>query len=185
MTLMIFIIRKIRAQYVSQKKIVVEKIVQWRHGLICHTQIQSASIYPFCVPMRWIQHTLAILISKSWHLNQVEIFARNLFLKKQPFLMCYSCISLGSSIASLESAIFSFPQLAQTHCNNVSGLWTPCTCLLEMCIGWYPCGLKFCKGKIDTSLGGNTSYRCGIRTCRKCYHLTYYVQQKQQCLWYD
>lgn len=54
-----------------------------------------------------------------------------------------------------------------------------------MCIGWYPCGLKYCKGK---PVGGGdsaqtTTYRCGIKTCRKCSQFTYYVRQKQHCLW--
>lgn len=90
-------------------------------------------------------------------------------------------------MSRLESAIYPFPtsQQSASSCNNVSGLWTPCTCVLEMCIGWYPCGLKFCKGKIDNGIGNSASYRCGIRTCRKCYHFTYHVQQKQHCLWYD
>lgn len=97
-----------------------------------------------------------------------------------------SSIYLGSSISNLESAVYPFPT-SQTaaRCNDVSGLWTPCTCLLETCIGWYPCGLKFCKGKLDNGIGNNASYRCGIKTCRKCNQFMYYVQQKQQCLWDD
>lgn len=93
----------------------------------------------------------------------------------------------GASVSKLELAIYPFPttQTTLSTCNSVSGLWTPCTCMFEMCIGWYPCGLKFCKGKIDTGIGNNASYRCGIKTCRKCYQFLYYVQQKQQCLWYD
>lgn len=94
---------------------------------------------------------------------------------------------IGSSMSRLESAIYPFPtsQSETVRCNNVAGLWTPCTCMLEMCIGWYPCGLKFCKGKIDNGIGNAASYRCGIKTCRKCYQFMYHVQQKQQCLWYD
>lgn len=90
-------------------------------------------------------------------------------------------------MSRLESAIYPFPttQSETVRCNNVAGLWTPCTCMLEMCIGWYPCGLKFCKGKIDNGIGNAASYRCGIKTCRKCYQFMYHVQQKQQCLWYD
>ncbi|TDG53498.1 hypothetical protein AWZ03_000313 [Drosophila navojoa] len=97
----------------------------------------------------------------------------------------------GSSISSLEAATEKFPDALSTRCNEVSSLWAPCLCTLETCIGWYPCGLKYCKGK---SLGSDTSgaqaqqqqqtnYRCGIKTCRKCTQFTYYVRQKQQCLW--
>lgn len=81
-----------------------------------------------------------------------------------------------------------------SKCNEVSAIWAPCMCSLEMCIGWYPCGLKYCKGKqqqqqqqADTlnAINGSasSSYRCGIKTCRKCFHYVYYVRQKQQCLW--
>lgn len=98
---------------------------------------------------------------------------------------------LGSSISSLEAATEKFPDALSTRCNEVSSLWAPCLCTLETCIGWYPCGLKYCKGKsaADTSGGGQqqqqqqTNYRCGIKTCRKCTQFTYYVRQKQQCLW--
>lgn len=94
----------------------------------------------------------------------------------------------GSSISSLEAATHLFPSATLSRCNEVSGLWTPCLCTFEICIGWYPCGLKFCKGKADISgngIGNNASYRCGIKTCRKCNQFLYYVQQKQQCLWDD
>ncbi|XP_030384032.1 out at first protein [Scaptodrosophila lebanonensis] len=97
----------------------------------------------------------------------------------------------GSSISSLEAATEKFPDVLSSRCNEVSSLWAPCLCTLETCIGWYPCGLKYCKGKSgNANLGGDTSgaqqqtnYRCGIKTCRKCTQFTYYVRQKQQCLW--
>lgn len=104
-----------------------------------------------------------------------------------PFSVLQNCT--GASISSLEATIHSFPTNSiQSRCSDVSGLWTPCICSLEMCIGWYPCGLKFCKGKTDINGNGidnNASYRCGIKTCRKCNQFTYYVHQKQQCLWDD
>ncbi|KAJ8953847.1 hypothetical protein NQ318_006698 [Aromia moschata] len=69
-----------------------------------------------------------------------------------------------------------------TDCTDMKNMWTPCECHLELCIGWYPCGLKYCKGKGQTK-NSVMSYRCGIKTCRKCYLFAYYVSQKQQCLW--
>ncbi|XP_063701175.1 out at first protein [Culicoides brevitarsis] len=82
-------------------------------------------------------------------------------------------------------------QSSTSKCNEVSAIWAPCMCSLEMCIGWYPCGLKYCKGKQQPSSdsvnaingSASNSYRCGIKTCRKCFHYVYYVRQKQQCLW--
>lgn len=101
----------------------------------------------------------------------------------------YFSLDAGSSISSLEAATEKFPDTLSTRCNEVSSLWAPCLCTLETCIGWYPCGLKYCKGR--GSQGGadssgaqqQTNYRCGIKTCRKCTQFTYYVRQKQQCLW--
>lgn len=59
----------------------------------------------------------------------------------------------------------------------------PCVCHYQVCIAWYPCGLKYCKGR-DNS-GKAVSYRCGIRTCRKCRNFSYFVLQRQLCLWDD
>lgn len=98
----------------------------------------------------------------------------------------------GSSISILESAVKPFPSVTTgsppSRCSDVSAIWAPCICSLEMCIGWYPCGLKYCKGKPDPNPllnggGGGGSYRCGIKTCRKCHQYSYYVREKQQCLW--
>ncbi|CAG9797970.1 unnamed protein product [Chironomus riparius] len=96
----------------------------------------------------------------------------------------------GSSMSILESSVTAFPNAQQhkviSRCNEVSSIWAPCICSLELCIGWYPCGLKYCKGKNDNALNSNqinSSYRCGIKTCRKCNNFSYYVRQKQQCLW--
>jgi hypothetical protein len=94
----------------------------------------------------------------------------------------------GSSISSLEASVTPFPrtQTSMSRCSEVSAIWAPCTCSLEMSIGWYPCGLKYCKGKSDNSISNpNSSYRCGIKTCKKSYQFSYYVRQKQQCLWDD
>ncbi|XP_011201754.2 out at first protein [Bactrocera dorsalis] len=91
----------------------------------------------------------------------------------------------GSSISSLEAATEKFPDTLFSRCNEVSGPWAPCLCTLETCIGWYPCGLKYCKAKngAGDSSAAQSNYRCGIKTCRKCSQFTYYVRQKQQCLW--
>ncbi|KAK3885006.1 hypothetical protein Pcinc_010747 [Petrolisthes cinctipes] len=62
-----------------------------------------------------------------------------------------------------------------------SDLSSPCVCHYQVCIAWYPCGLKYCKGR-DNS-GKAVSYRCGIRTCRKCRNFSYFVAQQQLCLW--
>lgn len=89
----------------------------------------------------------------------------------------------------LEATAHPFPIAAPSRCNDVFGPWAPCLCSMEMCVGWYPCGLKYCKGKPPDATGSNNannaSFRCGIKTCRKCTNFLYYVPEKQRCLWDD
>jgi Transcriptional regulator, Out at first len=108
---------------------------------------------------------------------------------KRDFLsFFFLCVCIGSSMSILESTMTPFPNAQQhkviSRCGDVSSIWAPCTCSLELCIGWFPCGLKYCKGKTDNTINSNqinSSYRCGIKTCRKCNNFSYYVRQKQQC----
>lgn len=99
----------------------------------------------------------------------------------------------GSSEELLMAAVYNFTNVPQSgmndtrsllvsKCADTSNLWAPCTCSLELCIGWYPCGLKFCKGKSDGKKVAST-YRCGIKTCKKCFIFSYYSKMKQNCLW--
>ncbi|XP_011499526.1 PREDICTED: out at first protein [Ceratosolen solmsi marchali] len=101
----------------------------------------------------------------------------------------------GSSEAALLQTVYNFTVAINdkisinntksnlvSKCADTSNLWAPCTCSLELCIGWYPCGLKFCKSKADVKKVANT-YRCGIKTCKKCFIFSYYTKMKQNCLW--
>ncbi|XP_057336896.1 out at first protein [Microplitis mediator] len=67
-------------------------------------------------------------------------------------------------------------------CADTSNLSVACSCSLELCIGWYPCGLKFCKSKNDGKKV-LSPYRCGIKTCKKYYIFSYQAKMKQNCLW--
>lgn len=67
------------------------------------------------------------------------------------------------------------------ECPKVLDTSRACNCNYEICVGWYPCGLKYCRGK-DSS-GKTVSYRCGIKTCSKCRTFKYYVRRKFQCIW--
>ncbi|GBP53469.1 Out at first protein [Eumeta japonica] len=97
----------------------------------------------------------------------------------------------GMEEASVSSAVTSFPENALAAENSLDGkvdigscvgernLSKDCICHIEICINWYPCGLKYCKGKPQ----GGLSYRCGIKTCRRCQRYHYYVRKKDLCLW--
>jgi len=57
----------------------------------------------------------------------------------------------------------------------------PCICHYDICVGWYPCGLKYCRGK--DSAGRIVSYRCGIKTCSRCRQFEFRVPSKSLCVW--
>lgn len=71
----------------------------------------------------------------------------------------------------------------QSRCKDTSDINKPCFCQYQICVGWYPCGLKYCKGKDST--GKLVNYRCGIKTCRRCLLFEHYARQKMYCLWDD
>jgi len=90
----------------------------------------------------------------------------------------------GVAFNAIEEEPAAAAEASTGRCLETVDPWTPCLCHLEMCIGWYPCGLKYCKGKSDAKVGSvGGSYRCGIKTCKKCSLFSYYVRQKQLCLW--
>lgn len=54
-----------------------------------------------------------------------------------------------------------------------------CLCVLNSCIDWYPCSLKYCRN----NNGEAREHRCGIKTCSKCSELRFSSRSKLQCLW--
>ncbi|XP_077985650.1 out at first protein-like isoform X2 [Glandiceps talaboti] len=92
-------------------------------------------------------------------------------------------LSKGSNFTynNLISATKPLTSVQSPSCRDVTKVDKPCSCRFEITIGWYPCGLKYCKGR--DSVGKVVSYRCGIKTCRKHRVFEYHVSQKQLCLW--
>ncbi|CAG2107255.1 unnamed protein product [Medioppia subpectinata] len=86
-------------------------------------------------------------------------------------------IALTSSVhkSAASTPVQSCPVMSETETD-------PCVCHLQMCVAWYPCALKYCKTK-----DGNTSklqtYRCGIKTCRKCRDFQFHSPFRKNCLW--
>ncbi|CAL1570426.1 unnamed protein product [Knipowitschia caucasica] len=66
-------------------------------------------------------------------------------------------------------------------CHSAKDLWQPCLCTYNLRLEWYPCLLKYCRSR--DSAGKGSSFKCGIKSCSKGYHFTYFVPQKQLCLW--
>ncbi|CAC5377737.1 Out at first protein [Mytilus coruscus] len=58
--------------------------------------------------------------------------------------------SLGQDMTAMMSTIKpSFPA-KYNNCKDVNDLSKACLCHYHICIGWYPCGLKYCRGKDST-----------------------------------
>lgn len=86
----------------------------------------------------------------------------------------------GKPISDLMTMVKTYRKpLEDIKCSDVSNLWLPCVCRLDLYIPWYPCRLKFCK----TSNLASSTYKCGIKTCRRGFRFSYYVKYKQLCLW--
>ncbi|KAG1678571.1 Out at first protein [Nymphon striatum] len=68
------------------------------------------------------------------------------------------------------------------RCSEVHKVNESCICEYNICLHWYPCGIKFCKDK-DPVSGKLINRRCGIKTCKKCRLLHFGVLSKITCLW--
>ena len=68
-------------------------------------------------------------------------------------------------------------------CSQEHDVTRPCACSYDVCVGWYPCGLKYCKGA--DSVGKTVNYRCGIKTCKKCRTFVFHTARKLNCMWND
>lgn len=77
-------------------------------------------------------------------------------------------------------AVKPFP-LSQQDCYSTFDMNKTCLCQMELCIVWYPCALKYCRGKDSSSSSKSTSYRCGIHTCKKCRHYFYSIPRRFSC----
>jgi len=60
-----------------------------------------------------------------------------------------------------------------------TGSKAPCLCVVENCVFWYPCSLKYCRN----TNGEPGEHRCGIRTCSKCTEMRFMASSKNHCSW--
>lgn len=86
----------------------------------------------------------------------------------------------------VEASVFEpLPQVSEASglqpCSSTRDPWEACVCSYSLGLEWYPCLLKYCRSRDTTGRG--TPYKCGIKSCSKGYTFTYYVPQKQLCLW--
>lgn len=95
----------------------------------------------------------------------------------------YIFSALSKDYNTLMSAMKKTYPSKYARCHDTNDLSKPCLCHYQMCVGWYPCGLKYCRGK--DSAGKVVSYRCGIKTCRRCLVFEHVARQRLWCLWDD
>lgn len=91
--------------------------------------------------------------------------------------------ALGQDMNLLMSTVKRIHPEKYTNCKDTAAITSPCLCHYHICVGWYPCGLKYCRGK--DSAGRYVSYRCGIKTCRRFLSYDFVVDKKYNCLWDD
>jgi len=94
----------------------------------------------------------------------------------------FMCAVLSRDYSILQTITRAAPTANLTSCTE-SRLhsWQPCLCHYDICVGWYPCGLKYCRGK--DSVGRIVNYRCGIKTCSRCRQFVFRVGSKSLCVW--
>jgi len=91
-------------------------------------------------------------------------------------------VVLNRDFSILQTIARAAPTVNLTSCSELRlNSWQPCTCHYDICVGWYPCGLKYCRGK--DSAGRIVSYRCGIKTCSRCRQFEFRVAAKSLCVW--
>lgn len=91
--------------------------------------------------------------------------------------------TLNRDLPSMMSAMKKTDIEKYSRCKDTTDILKPCFCQYQICIAWYPCGLKYCRSR-DPS-GKVLNYRCGIKTCRRCLVFEHYARQKKYCLWDD
>ncbi|ESO05785.1 hypothetical protein HELRODRAFT_77423 [Helobdella robusta] len=90
---------------------------------------------------------------------------------------------MNKNYSLLEESMKKLPDINGNHsaCSHTSTETSPCICHLTVCVEWYPCGLKYCRGRDSQSRVLN--YRCGIKTCKKCSVFKHYVSSFLMCTW--
>uniref|UniRef100_A0AAX7TIY8 Out at first protein homolog n=1 Tax=Astatotilapia calliptera TaxID=8154 RepID=A0AAX7TIY8_ASTCA len=125
----------------------------------------------------------AVNLSRAWHLSahihNMCSEAREAIYTSEADVKYWLEKGVDGSIFEVLPQATELPSFQACHATK--DLWQPCLCTYTLRLEWYPCLLKYCRSRDATGKG--STYKCGIKSCSKGYHFTYYVPQKQLCLW--
>lgn len=107
----------------------------------------------------------------------------NTYSRKSDLELILQILNKNQSL--LDTFVTSLPKIGPNDgpCSRVRNYEEPCSCRYDFCVGWYPCGLKYCRGKDSTNKVVN--YRCGIKTCSKCRSFEFLIPRHFLCVWND
>lgn len=121
---------------------------------------------------------VAVNLTVAWHLSP---HIRNVCGEAQQAYTSQADLTRWTT-RGLERSIFEIQPTppdasVAVACSQVSDPWHPCLCSYHLRLEWYPCQLKYCRGR------GPSPYKCGIRSCSKSFRFTFPMSYKQYCLW--
>jgi hypothetical protein len=167
--------------------------------------------------------TLDVLLDVSWtnwispHLQPIckdaslvyasktELLSISYFKDKKDKLSSNSSSSSENYLRAVRPVLSSTVDCGAAVGGGGGGGANPCLCTHPVCIGWYPCALKYCRSKqilqssSSSSVGPNgdkdrdetnmnnvsnsiKTYRCGIHTCKSCRNYLFTVNSPFSCL---
>jgi len=141
-----------------------------------------------------VDNSANIIVSKANHLSHhIPVLckeARDTTFAPDHLLKQYQEGSLGQGKMvqarrdNKDVTYFSRSQATQytglARCAGMEvGSKAPCLCVVENCVFWYPCSLKYCRN----TAGDPGEHRCGIRTCSKCTEMRFTAKNKNLCSW--
>ncbi|KAI9553238.1 hypothetical protein GHT06_021134 [Daphnia sinensis] len=135
------------------------------------------------------EYTLDISKSKviSNHIQPLCVEAKTIYVQEADLKVWAAIGNPNEAIMVLDAAqhmVRPVGRCKDVSVSNTNSSSMSCQCHLNFCVPWYPCGLKFCRGH-DQQTGKALSYRCGIKTCKKCLNYAFPVKNSQFCPWDD
>ncbi|XP_076831957.1 out at first protein homolog [Brachyhypopomus gauderio] len=135
-------------------------------------------------PTEELGMNVAVNLTRAWqisaHIHNTCSVAREAVYTRQADVHHWLDAGAEASMFEVLPRATELPGLPR--CGTARDLWQPCSCSYALRLEWYPCLLKYCRGR-EGGGGRGAPYKCGIKSCSKGYNFTYYTPHKQLCLW--